>query len=121
MVSSRFPPSYVNALCGIYSSGAPDDRYALAFYFLSGSAAPQAEPQAEGAGSAAPQAEGAGSAAPQAEGAGSAAPQAEAGASLGSAEPQAEPSAANIATLFSISLIVFSSFMFVQVFLLLSV
>jgi len=78
---------------------------------LSGSAAPQAEPQAEGAGSAAPQAEGAGSAAPQAEGAGSAAPHAEAGASFGSAVPQALFSVLYAATLFSISLMACTSFL----------
>jgi hypothetical protein len=53
-------------------------------YFFSGSAAPHALPQEEGAGSAAPHAE--------------------AGASFGSPAPQAEFSAAKDATLFKVSL-----------------
>ena len=85
--------------------GCPGSR---SFYFLSGSAAPQAEPQAEAGalGSAAPHAEpqaeaGAlGSAAPHAE------PQAEAGA-LGSAVPQAVPE--NAATFFNVSLMFVTS------------
>ena len=60
-------------------------------HFLSGSAAPQAEPQAEGLGSAEPQAEGLGSAAPQADG-------------LGSEVPHAPDCALNSATFLSISL-----------------